>query len=85
LIKNFYKGGLGRSFEQYGVGRVLTGHEFVKQLVRVRDGSMKLLYQPSVSPQARKKILEQLKYEKLHRRTDRIEKIAHQLNPKVLG
>ena len=29
--------------------------------------------------------MEQLKYEKLHRRTDRIEQIAKQLNPKVWG
>jgi hypothetical protein len=69
----------------YGSGFAFLGHEFVIQLMRVRDGSMKLLYQPRVSPKARKKILEQLKYEQLHRRTDRIEQIAHQLNHQVLG
>lgn len=64
---------------------VFLGHEFVKQLVRVRDGSVKLLYQPRVSHKARKKILEQLKCEKLYRRNDRLEQIAYQLNPKVEG
>lgn len=29
--------------------------------------------------------MEQLKYEKLHRRADRIEQITHQLNPKNSG
>lgn len=84
LVQTETRQGVDRR-RDYGSNFVFLGHEFVKQLVRVRDGSVKLLYQPRLAPKARKKILEQLKYEKLHRRTERIEQIAHQINPKVLG
>ena len=64
---------------------VFLGHKFCKQLVRVKDGTVKLLYQPRISAHARKRIFEQLKYLKLHHRTDRLEQLAAELNQKVRG
>ena len=54
-------------------------------MTKVKDGSIKLLYTIQVSPKARKRMIEQLKYEKLHRRTDRIEQLAKCLHAKVSG
>jgi hypothetical protein len=82
LVQTAARQGVDRNSD-YDSSYVFLGHQFVRQLVRVKDGSVKLLYQPRVAPKARKKIMEQLKYEKFHRRTDRIEQIAGQLNPKV--
>jgi group II intron reverse transcriptase/maturase len=61
------------------------GHRFNKAMVKVKDAGMKLLYQAHVSPKARKRMMLQLKYEKLHRRTQRIEQLANLLNKKVRG
>ena len=46
---------------------------------------MKLLYTAVISPKAKQRMLAQVKYAKLHRRTDRIEQLAKDLNEKVQG
>lgn len=61
------------------------GHRFSKEMVKVKRDRMMLLYQPKVSPKARKRMLAQLKYERLHRRTIRLEELAKVLNEKVRG
>jgi RNA-directed DNA polymerase len=71
--------------KSYPSSFVFLGHQFSKDLVRVKDGSTKLLYVARVSKDARKRMLRQLKYEKLHKRTDRLEQLAVQLNKKVAG
>lgn len=71
--------------KSYAQSFTFLGHQFRKQLTKVKDGSVKLLYGVQVAPQARRKMLEQLKYEKLHKRTDRIEKLAQGLHAKVSG
>jgi RNA-directed DNA polymerase len=71
--------------KSYPSSFVFLGHQFSKDLVRVKDGSTKLLYVARVSKDARKRMLGQLKYEKLHKRTDRLEQLAVQLNKKVAG
>lgn len=71
--------------KSYPSSFVFLGHQFSKDLVRLKDGSTKLLYVAKVSKDARKRMLRQLKYEKLHKRTCRIEELAAQLNQKVAG
>ena len=48
-------------------------------------GAMKLLYSSRISRRSKQKMLQELKYAKLHRRTDRIEQLAKELNLKVQG
>lgn len=69
----------------YATSFDFLGHHFCRQLVRVRDGNVKLLYQLRLSSRSRKVIFEQLKYLKLHRRTARLEQLAEELNQKVRG
>jgi RNA-directed DNA polymerase len=71
----------------YGISFDFLGHRFSKEMVKVKgkDAGMKLLYQASVAPKARKRMMLQLKYEKLHRRTQKIEQLADLLNEKVRG
>jgi RNA-directed DNA polymerase len=69
--------------KSYPSSFVFLGHQFSKDLVRLKDGSTKLLYVAKVSKDARKRMLRQLKYEKLHKRTCRLEELAGQLNQKV--
>ena len=71
--------------KSYPSSFVFLGHQFSKDLVRVKDGSTKLLYVVRVSKDARKRMLRQLKYERLHKRNCRIEELAQQLNSKVAG
>ena len=71
--------------KSYPSSFVFLGHQFSKDLIRLKDGSTKLLYVVRVSKDARKRMLRQLKYEKLHKRTDRLEQLAVQLNKKVAG
>jgi RNA-directed DNA polymerase len=71
--------------KSYPSSFVFLGHQFSKDLVRLKDGSTKLLYVAKVSKDARKRMLRQLKYEKLHKRTCRLEELAGQLNQKVAG
>lgn len=61
------------------------GHQLRKKLVKVKDGNKKLLYATVVAPLAKQRMLHQLKYAKLHRRTDSIEQLAKELNEKVQG
>lgn len=69
----------------YGSSFEFLGHQFSKGLVMVRKSEIKLLYQPKVSPKARKRMMLQLKHEKLHRRTLTLEQLADLLNEKVRG
>jgi cell division protein FtsB len=71
--------------KSYPSSFVFLGHQFSKDLVRLKNGSAKLLYVAKVSKDARKRMLRQLKYEKLHKRTCRLEELAAQLNQKVAG
>ncbi len=71
--------------KSYPSSFVFLGHQFSKDLVRLKDGSTKLLYVAKVSKDAHKRMLRQLKYEKLHKRTCRLEELAAQLNQKVAG
>lgn len=71
--------------KSYPSSFVFLGHQFSKDLVGVKDGSTKLLYVVRVSKDARKRVLRQLKYERLHKRICRIEELAQQLNSKVAG
>lgn len=60
------------------------GHQFKKCRVKAK-GNMKLLYTSRISSRAKQKMLQELKYAKLHKRTDRIEQLANDLNEKVQG
>lgn len=73
--------------EYYGSSFDFLGHRFNKAMVKVKgkDEGMKLLYQANVSPKARKRMMQQLKYEKLHRRTQKLAQLAALLNEKVRG
>lgn len=71
--------------KRYDQSFTFLGHQFRRQLVKVKDGSLKLLYTTSIAPKAKQRILAQVKYAKLHRRTDRIETLAKDLNEKVQG
>jgi group II intron reverse transcriptase/maturase len=75
------------SIKNYGSSFDFLGHRFSKEMVKVKgkDAGMKLLYQASVAPKARKRMMLQLKYAKLHRRTQKIEQLAYLLNEKVRG
>lgn len=61
------------------------GHRFSKEMVKVKGERMLLLYQPKVSPKARKRMLTALKHERLHRRTVKLEQLAKELNVKLRG
>jgi hypothetical protein len=61
------------------------GHRFSKEMVKVKGERMLLLYQPKVSPKARKRMLTALKHERLHRRTVKLEQLAKELNMKLRG
>lgn len=61
------------------------GHQFRKRWMKVKGGELKLLYAVVISPKSKQRMLAQLKYSKLHRRTDRIEQLARDLNEKVAG
>ncbi len=71
--------------KSYPSSFTFLGHQFRKDLVRTKDGRTPLLYVAEVSKDARKRMLRQLKYEKLHKRTCRLEQLAVQLNKKVAG
>jgi group II intron reverse transcriptase/maturase len=71
--------------KRYSQSFTFLGHQFRKQLVKVKGGAKKLLYTTCLAPKAKQRILAQVKYEKLHRRTDSIEKLAEDLNEKVRG
>jgi RNA-directed DNA polymerase len=71
--------------KMYPSSFVFLGHQFGKDLVRLKDGNTKTLYVVTVSREARKRMYRQLKYEKLHKRTCRLEELAKQLNSKVAG
>lgn len=71
--------------ESYPSSFTFLGHHFSKDIVRTKAGRTLLLYVVEVSKDARKRMLQQLKYEKLHKRTDRLELLAEQLNKKVAG
>ena len=61
------------------------GHRFSKEMVKVKGERLMLLYQPKVSPKARKRMLTALKHERLHRRTVKLEQLAKELNVKLRG
>jgi RNA-directed DNA polymerase len=71
--------------KSYPSSFTFLGHQFSKDLVRTKDGRTLLLYVVEISKDARKRMLRNLKYEKLHKRTDRLEQLAVQLNKKVAG
>ena len=71
--------------KSYPSAFTFLGHQFSKDLVRTKDGRTLLLYVVEISKDARKRMLRNLKYEKLHKRTDRLEQLAEQLNKKVAG
>jgi RNA-directed DNA polymerase len=71
--------------KSYPSAFTFLGHQFSKDLVRTKDGRTPLLYVIEISKDARKRMLRNLKYEKLHKRTDRLEQLAGQLNKKVAG
>ena len=71
--------------KSYPSSFTFLGHQFSKDLVRTKDGRTLLLYVVEISKEARKRMLRNLKYEKLHKRTDRLEQLAGQLNKKVAG
>lgn len=71
--------------KSYAQSFEFLGHQFRKKLVKVKDGSMKLLYTAVLSSKSKQRMLTQVKYAKLHRRTDRIELLAKDLNEKVRG
>jgi RNA-directed DNA polymerase len=56
-----------------------------RKWMKVKGGGMKLLYTAVISPKTKQRMLAQVKYAKLHRRTDRIEQLAKDLNEKVQG
>jgi RNA-directed DNA polymerase len=60
------------------------GHQFKKCWLRAK-GSMKLLYTSRISCKSKQKMLQELKYAKLHKRTIGIEQLAQLLNEKVQG
>lgn len=71
---------------EYGTSFDFLGHRFRKGLVKVKDGSIKLLYRVHVSPKARKKMLSHLHTFQIHRRTgSKLESIATALNKTVQG
>ena len=72
-------------YKNYAQGFVFLGHQFRKRWLKVKTGDMKLLHTAVISPKSKQRILHQLKYAKLHRRTDRIELLAKDLNEKVQG
>ena len=47
--------------QQRQKGFTFLGHQFRKQLVKVKDGSLKLLYTTSIAPKAKQRILAQVK------------------------
>lgn len=69
----------------YGSSFEFLGHQFSKEIVKVKGEKIMLLYQPKVSPKARKRMMLQLKHEKLHRRTLELAELADLLNEKVRG
>ena len=71
--------------KSYAQSFEFLGHQFRKQWMKVKGSEMKLLYAAVISPKAKQRMLAQLKYAKLHRRTDRIEQLAKNLNEKVQG
>ena len=71
--------------KSYAQSFEFLGHQFRKKLVKVKDGSIKLLYTAVLSSKSKQRMLAQVKYAKLHRRTDRIEQLAKDLNEKVSG
>jgi hypothetical protein len=71
--------------KSYPSSFTFLGHQFSKDLVRTKDGRTLLLYVVKISKDARKRMLRHLKYEHLHKRTDRLEQLAEQLNKKVAG
>ena len=71
--------------KSYAQSFEFLGHRFRKRWMKVKGGEMKLLYAAVLSPKAKQRMLHQLKYAKLHRRTDRIEQLARDLNEKVQG
>lgn len=71
--------------KNYPSAFTFLGHQFSKDLVRTKDGRTLLLYVVEISKDARKRMLRNLKYEKLHKRTGRLEQLAAQLNKKVAG
>jgi RNA-directed DNA polymerase len=71
--------------KSYAQSFEFLGHQFRKKLVKVKDGSIKLLYTAVLSSKSKQRMLHQLKYAKLHRRTNRIEQLAKDLNEKVQG
>lgn len=71
--------------KSYGQSFEFLGHQFCKRWTKLKNGSMKLLYTAQLSAKSKQRMLAQVKYEKLHRRTDRIEQLAKDLNEKVRG
>jgi group II intron reverse transcriptase/maturase len=71
--------------KSYAQSFEFLGHQFRKKWVKVKGKELKLLYTAVISPKAKQRMLAQLKYAKLHRRTDRIEQLAQDLNEKVQG
>lgn len=68
----------------YAQSYEFLGHQFKKCRVKAKGG-MKLLYTSRISPKSKQKMLRDLKYVKLHKRTDPIEQLARSLNEKVQG
>jgi len=71
--------------KSYSQSFEFLGHQFRKQWMKVKGSEMKLLYTAVISPKTKQRMLAQVKYAKLHRRTDRIEQLAKDLNEKVRG
>ena len=71
--------------KNYAQSFEFLGHQFRKRWMKVKDGSMKLLYTVQLSAKSKQRMQQQTKYAKLHRRTDRIEQLANDLNEKVRG
>jgi RNA-directed DNA polymerase len=59
--------------KSYSQSFEFLGHQFRKQWMKVKGSEMKLLYTAVISPKTKQWMLAQVKYAKLHRRTDRIE------------
>src|SRR5690606_196918 len=66
--------------KEYAQSFEFLGHQFRKRWLKVKTGDMKLLHTAVISPKSKQRMLQQLKYAKLHRRTDRIELLAKDLN-----
>jgi RNA-directed DNA polymerase len=77
-----YRGGI--EDKTYAQSFEFLGHQFKKCRVKAK-GSMKLLYTSRISAKSKQKLMQELKYAKLHKHTDQIEQLAKSLNEKVQG